>query len=316
VITVAILDDYQHAALASADWSALAGLAEITAFTDHLSDPDALARRLAGFDVVVAMRERTPFPGELVRRLPRLRLLITTGRHNASFDLEATAAQGVTVCGTGGAGSPTPELAWGLVLALARNIPAEDAGVRRGHWQSAVGRGLAGSTIGILGLGRVGRKIATYARAFDMKCIAWSQHLTAAHASESGARLVTRQELFEQADVVSVHLQLSPRTRHLVGARELDWLGPDGLLVNTSRGPIVDEAALVDALRERRIAGAALDVFDTEPLPRDHPLRTLPNTVITPHIGYVVRETYAVFYRDVVEDIAAWLSGVPIRCLT
>lgn len=316
MITVAILDDYQSVALTSADWSALDGAAEITAFADHLAGQEALVHRLAEFDVVVAMRERTPFPAELLRRLPRLRLLVTTGARNASIDLAAAAAQGVTVCGTGGSGAPTPELTWGLLLALARAIPAEDAGVRAGGWQSTVGRALAGSTIGILGLGRIGRQIAGYAEAFGMERIAWSQNLTAERAADSGVRLVTKDELFREADVVSVHLQLSERTRHLVGAPELDLLGPDGLLVNTSRGPIVEEKALVEALRTGRIGGAALDVFDTEPLPSDHPLRTSPNTVITPHIGYVERETYARFYREAAEDIAAWLGGAPVRLLT
>jgi phosphoglycerate dehydrogenase-like enzyme len=313
VINVAILDDYQNVALSSADWSALDGRAQISIFTENIPDQSELVTRLADFDVIVGMRERTRFPAEVLRRLPRLRLLITTGQSNPSFDLGAATAAGITVCGTGSGRGAVAELTWGLILTLTRQLVLEDAGIRHGHWQLTVGRGLGGSTIGLLGLGQVGARIAGYARAFEMDCIAWSQNLTPERAAECGARLVNKQQLFEQADLVSIHTLLSRRTRGLVGLQELDWLGPDGLLVNTSRGPIVDESALVTALRERRIAGAALDVFDVEPLPVDHPLRSLPNTVVTPHIGYVVRESYAVFYRDIVEDILCWLAGTPVR---
>lgn len=316
VTRVAVLDDYQDVALTSADWSVLDGRADITVFTDHLAGEDALAAALAPFEVVVAMRERTPFPATLLRRLPALRLLVTTGMRNASIDVAAARGLGVTVCGTRGSSAATPELTWGLLLALARGIPDERDAVRSGGWQRGVGPELAGSTLGILGLGRIGGRIAGYARAFGMNVIAWSQNLTEARATEHGARLVDRDQLFRAADFVTVHLQLSDRTRGLVGAAELDLLGPGGYLVNTSRGPIVDEDALVAALRARRIAGAALDVFDTEPLPADHPLRTLPNTVVTPHIGYVTRPTYATFYGEAVEDIDAWLRGTPARVLT
>jgi phosphoglycerate dehydrogenase-like enzyme len=315
MVDVAVLDDYQEVALSSADWSPVTGRADVTVFTDHIADEAALIQQLARFDVIVAMRERTAFPATVLDRLPRLRLLVTTGMANASIDLEAAARLGVTVSGTGGSGAATPELVWGLILALARHIPEEDAAVRGGGWQRTVGRELAGSTLGLLGLGRIGPRIAHYARAFDMNCIAWSQNLTAERAEAAGARLVTKDQLFTEAGIVSVHLKLSERTVGLVGAVELALLGPDGLLVNTSRGPIVDEAALVEALRQGRIGGAALDVFDTEPLPPGHPLRTMPNTVLTPHIGYVSRDAYVVFYAEAVEDIARWLDSSPVRVL-
>ena len=312
---VAVLDDYQQVALTSADWSAVTSRAEVTVLTSHVADMGELARLLAPYDVVVAMRERTPFPAALLDQLPGLKLLITTGMGNKSIDLDAARRRGVVVCGTGGSPWGAPELAWGLIMALVRNIPQEDALVRSGGWQATVGRELAGSTLGLLGLGRIGQRVARYARAFDMDVIAWSQNLTAERASASQARLVTKPELFGLADIVSIHLQLSARTTGLVGAPELALLGPAGYLVNTSRGPVVDEAALIAALRGSVIAGAALDVFATEPLPADHPLRSLPNTVITPHIGYVTAQSYEVFYRDIVEDIAAWLDGLPVRVL-
>ncbi len=310
---VAVLDDYQHVARSSADWSPLDGVAEVVTFHEHIADPDELVAALAGFEVVVGMRERTPFRADVLRRLPDLRLLITTGAGNASFDLVTAAELGVVVCGTRYTGASAPELTWALIQALARNVVAEDAAVRAGGWQIGLGRDLAGSTLGLVGLGRIGARIARYAAAFDVNVIAWSQNLTAERCDEVGVRFVEKQELFEQADIASVHLVLSDRTRGLIGAPELAALGPDGLLVNTSRGPIVDEAALIDALRNQTIAGAALDVFDVEPLPLDHPFRSLPNTVITPHIGYVTREAYRGFFTDVVEDITAWIAGEPVR---
>jgi phosphoglycerate dehydrogenase-like enzyme len=313
---IAVLDDYQQVALSSADWSVLDGRAEITVFTRHIVDHDELVRQLAAFEVVVAMRERTPFPAALLTRLPALKLLVTTGMRNAAIDLAAARDTGVLVCGTGGSGSAAPELAWGLIMAVTRHIPAEDATVRAGGWQHTVGAGLAGRTLGLLGLGRIGERVARYAQAFEMDVIAWSQHLTAQRAGACGARLAGKEQLFAEASIVSIHQQLSSRTIGLVGAAELALLGPDGYLVNTSRGPIVDETALIAALRGNLIAGAALDVFDTEPLPADHPLRTLPNTVVTPHLGYVTAESYQVFYREIVEDIAAWLDGSPIRVVT
>jgi phosphoglycerate dehydrogenase-like enzyme len=309
--SVAVLDDYQRVALTSADWSGLP--AEVTVFDTHLDGAGAVVAALAGFDVVVAMRERTPFPAEVLRRLPALRLLVTTGAANASIDVGAARSLGITVCGTGASAASAPELTWALLMALVRHVPTEDANVRAGRWQTTVGRDLDGATLGLLGLGRIGQRMARYGAAFGMTVLAWSQNLTAATAGEHGATLVTREALFERSDVVSVHVKLSDRTRGLVGADELRRLGPDGLLVNTSRGPIVDEAALLAALRDGTIAGAALDVFGTEPLPADSPWRTAPNTVLTPHVGYVTREQYGVFYRDAVEDVRAWLAGAPVR---
>ena len=309
---VAILDDYQHVALTSADWS-LDGRVDITVFDNHIRDEDALAERLSGFEVVVAMRERTAFPETLLRRLPALKLLITTGPFNAVIDVAAANRLGITVSGTGGAGAATPELTWALILGVTRGIAAEDAGVRAGRWQLGIGPELMGSTLGILGLGRMGPRIAQYARAFDMKIVAWSQNLTKERAEAAGAEYVSKQELFERSDIVTVQLKLSERTEGLVGAPELKALGVNGYLVNTSRGPIVDQAALVAALNNGTIAGAALDVFDIEPLPADHPLLSTPNTLLTPHIGYVSKVAYKAFYGDVVEDIAAWLDGAPVR---
>jgi phosphoglycerate dehydrogenase-like enzyme len=312
---IAILDDYQDAARRLADWSRLPAGAELVVFRDHLSDGAAVAARLADFDVVVAMRERTPFPRALLERLPRLRLLVTTGMRNASIDLQAAADRGVVVCGTGGLPYPTAELAWGLVLALARRIPREDRATREGRWQETVGLGLNGKTLGVLGLGTLGSRVARFGRAFEMEVLAWSQNLTADRAAEHGAVRVEKDELLARSDVVSIHLVLSERTRGLIGARELGLMKRTAFLVNTSRGPIVDEAALVRALREGTIAGAGLDVYDEEPLPLGHPLRGLPNTVITPHLGYVTEETYRIFYGQALEDILAFLRGEPTRVL-
>jgi phosphoglycerate dehydrogenase-like enzyme len=311
VTRVAVLDDYQGVARRFADWSGL----EAVLFRDHLADLDAVARRLADFEAVVAMRERTPFPRALLARLPRLRLLVTTGMRNASIDLQAAADHGVTVCGTAGLPYPTAELAWGLVLALARCIPREDRATRAGGWQETVGVGLNGKTLGVLGLGTLGSRVARFGRAFEMTVLAWSQHLTAERAAEVGATLVPRDELLARADVVSIHLVLGERTRGLLGARELALMKPSALLVNTSRGPIVDEAALIEALRQGRLAGAGLDVFEEEPLPLDHPFRRLPNTVITPHLGYVTEETYRIFFGQAVEDVQAFFRGAPVRVL-
>jgi phosphoglycerate dehydrogenase-like enzyme len=312
-VRVAVLDDYQGVALSSADFSPLAGKADIVTFPDHSADPDELAERLADFAVVVAMRERTAFPADLLDRLPKLRLLVTTGMANRSIDITAAQARGIPVCGTRILNAATSEFTWALILAVTRNLPREEAALRAGRWQTTIGPELAGRTLGILGLGTIGQAVTRYARAFDMRILAWSQNLTQDTAAEHGAELVTKQQLFERSDIVSVHVQLSPRTRGLVGAAELAALGPHGYLVNTSRGPIVEEAALVDALQSRTIAGAALDVFDVEPLPADHPLRHTPNTVLTPHLGYVAHRAYACFFTDVVEDILAWLHGSPVR---
>ena len=305
---VALLDDYQNAALRSADWSGL----DVTAFNDHIADDDALVARLEPFDGIVAMRERTPFTAARLERLPNLRLLVTTGAANASIDVAAANAHGITVCGTGYFSSPTAELTWGLILALARNIPAEDAAVRAGGWQHTVGADLARRTLGVIGYGRLGTRVAEVARAFDMDVIAWSQNLREAE----GATVVTKEELLARSDIITIHVRLSDRTRGLIGAAELAQMKPTALLVNTSRGPIVDEAALLDALHGGRIGGAAIDVYETEPLPAEHPLRNAPRTVVTPHIGYVTQSTYDVFYRDAAEDVRAFIAGSPVRVIT
>ena len=315
-VSVVVLDDYQDVALTIADWSPLTGRAHVVRHTDPAGDADALVERLAAADVVVAMRERTPFPAALLARLPRLRLLVTTGMANASIDLAAAAAQGVVVCGTAGGSAVAAELTWALVMALARDVVADDRAVRAGRWQEHLGIELAGSTLGLLGLGRIGAAVARYGHAFDMEVLAWSANLTTERAAEQGARLVDKAELFTASDVVSVHLRLSDRTRGLVGAEQLRLLGPSGRLVNTSRGPIVDEAALLAALSAGTIAGAALDVYDVEPLPAGSPLRSAPRTVLTPHVGYVSRQSYAAMYQQCVEDVVAWLDGAPVRVLT
>jgi phosphoglycerate dehydrogenase-like enzyme len=315
VTRVAILDDYQDVARRMADWARLPASVEVAVFRDHLDDPGAVAARLADFDVVVAMRERTPFPRTLLERLPRLRLLVTTGMRNAAIDLQAAADRGVLVCGTAGLPYPTAELTWGLILALFRRIPQEDRATRKGGWQETLGLGLNGKTLGVLGLGTLGSRVARVGRAFEMEVLAWSQNLTAERCAAVGAALTGRDELLARSDVVTLHLVLSDRTRGLIGARELGLMKPAAYLVNTARGPLVDQAALIRALREGTIAGAGLDVFDEEPLPRDHPLRGLPNTVITPHLGYVTEETYRIFYGQALEDVEAFLRGAPVRVL-
>ena len=298
-----------------ADWGGLPADTEIQVFRDHLAETDALARRLEGFDVVALMRERTPIGLELLQRLPVLRLLVTTGMRNASIDLDAATDHGVLVCGTGGLGYPTAELTWGLILALVRHVAKENAAIRQGQWQSTVGTGLHGKVLGVLGLGRLGSQVATIGAAFGMSTIAWSQNLTGERATQFGATLVKRDELFALSDILSIHLQLSERTRGLVGSREIGMMKPTAYLINTSRGAIVDTAALVEALKSEAIAGAGLDVFDQEPLPPTHPLLQLDNTVLTPHLGYVTLEGYRVFYEETVEDIAAYLRGEPLRVL-
>ena len=312
---VALLDDYQGVALSMADWKSLPKDTEVVAFPDHLADERALAARLADFDIVMAMRERTPFPRTLLERLPKLKLLITAGMRNASIDMKAAAERGVLVCGTAGLPYPTAELAWGLILGLMRRIPSEDRATREGRWQTSLGLGLNGKTLGVLGLGTLGSRVARVGRAFEMEVLAWSQNLTAERAAEVGATVVPKDELLARSDIVSIHLVLGERTRGLIGARELGLMKRTAYLVNTSRGPIVDEAALVPALREGTIAGAGLDVFGTEPLPLDHPFRSLPNTVIAPHLGYVTEETYRIFYGHAMEDIQAFLRGEPVRVL-
>jgi phosphoglycerate dehydrogenase-like enzyme len=305
---VAILDDYQGVARRMADWTSLPADTEVVVFADHLSDTNAVAKRLADFDAVVAMRERTPFSRALLERLPRLKLLVTTGMRNASIDVAAAVERKIVVCGTAGLPYPTAELSWGLILALFRHIPTEDRATREGRWQVSCGLGLNGKTLGVVGLGGLGSRVAKIGRAFEMEVIAWSQNLTADKAQTCGARLVSKEDLFRGADILTVHLVLSQRTKGLVGAAELQAMKPSARLINTSRGPIVDEPALIEVLRDRRIAGAALDAFDIEPLPADHPFRSLDNVLATPHIGFVARELYRTFYGNTVENITRWLD--------
>jgi phosphoglycerate dehydrogenase-like enzyme len=310
---VAILDDYQGVALQMADWSALQDRVELAVFHDHLSDIDVLAKRLAPFDIVCVMRERTPLQRNLLNRLPNLKLVVSTGARNASIDLAAAAERRIVVCATGYVGHGAAELTWALILAAAKHIPQEYASVRNGGWQTRIGRDLHGRTLGIAGLGNLGAAVARCAHAFNMNVIAWSTNLTESKAREHGASLVSKEQLLEKSDILTIHLVLSARTKGILGARELALMKPSAILVNTSRGPLVDESALIDVLQRRAIAGAALDVFDTEPLPPDHPFRRLGNVIATPHIGYVTEDTYRLFYRDTVECILAWLDGSPIR---
>src|ERR1700726_2721826 len=306
---IAVLDDYQDVALAMADWSALTERAAVTVFNDHIADVDAVVSRLQPFDIVCVMRERTPMTREIIERLPKLRLIASTALRNASIDVKAAEERGVQVVHTGYTSAPTIELTWALILASARNLVAENTSMRGGGWQVSVGDDMAGRTLGVLGLGNVGGAVAQIGKAFGMKVIAWSQNLTTERAAEVGATLVSKDKLFQEADVVTVHLVLSGRTRGLVGAAELALMKPTARLVNTSRGPIVVEADLVAALKAKTIAGAAIDVFDQEPLPFDHPFRALPNPLATPHIGYVSRGLYARFYRDTVVNICSWLDS-------
>jgi phosphoglycerate dehydrogenase-like enzyme len=305
---VAILDDYQDVALTMADWSEVARRASITVFNDHLADPDAVVERLSPFDVVCVMRERTPLSREVIERLPRLKMIASTGPFNASIDVTAAEERGIHISTTGGYVESTVELTWALILAAARRLVDEAESVRGDGWQTSVGQQLGGTVLGVLGLGRIGTRVARVGAAFGMNIIAWSANLTPEAAEQAGATYVSKQELFASADVLSIHLVLSERSRGLVGADELALMKPTALLVNTSRGPIVDESALVDALRSRRIAGAGLDVFDIEPLPTGHPLRLLDTVVATPHIGYVAEQVYRVFYGEAAAKIARWLK--------
>ena len=309
----AILDDYQGVAEQMADWSQLPPGTEIQTFREHEADEDQLVERLKDFQVIMGMRERTAFPRSVLSRLPELRLLITTGGRNASFDIAAATELGIVVCGTRGQGEGPTELTWGIIIGLLRKIHQEDKLTREGHWQTSVGVSLKGKTLGLLGLGHIGSLVARVGNAFDMNVIAWSQNLTAERAAECQATLVDKDSLFRDSDVMSVHLQLSDRSRGLVGAREIGLMKPTSYLVNISRGPIVDEAALVDALEKGAIAGAGLDVFDVEPLPRDHPFLRLDNTLIIPHLGYVTDVGYQAFFGGVLEDIRAYSSGEPVR---
>jgi phosphoglycerate dehydrogenase-like enzyme len=309
VVKVAILDDYQNVALQMADWSPLAGRATITVFNDYLNDADAVAARLAPFEVVCVMRERTPLTRGILERLPRLKLIASTGFINASIDLQAARERGITVTHTGYDSTPTIEMTWALILASGRHVAAESASLRSGGWQRSIGNDLKGKTLGVLGLGNIGGEVARIGHAFGMRVIAWSENLTADKAAAVGAEHVQRNELFRQSDVLTIHLILSRRSRRLVGPAELALMKSTAWLVNTSRGPIVDESALISALREHRIAGAAVDVFNVEPLPVDHPYRSLDNMLATPHIGYVSQNLYRTFYGDTVKNIVAWLDG-------
>ena len=305
---IAVLDDYQNAALESADWSVLRDRADITVFQDHLADPDAVIERLLSFDVVCLMRERTPLPRKVIERLPNLKLIASTGSANASIDVAAAGDRGITVVHTGYRSDPTVELTWALILACARHIVTESNSVRSGGWQQTVGMDLRGKTLGVLGLGNVGSEVARIGSAFGMKLIAWSQNMTAETAKATGAILVSKDQLFERADILTIHLVLSSRTRGLVGAAELEKMKPTAWLINASRGPIVEEQALITALQNKRLAGAAIDVFDIEPLPPSHPFRTLDNVLATPHIGYVSQDLYKTFYEDTVSNIRKWLD--------
>ena len=317
MVAIALLDDYQNVALRMADWSRLQRDHRLVVFNERLPDVEACARALADFDVIGIMRERTPFPRALFERLPKLRMLITTGKRNASIDLAAAKDHNVVVCGTGGGGLSTAELAVGLMLALARHLREEFQTMRPGGgWQTTVGIGLEGRTLGIIGLGNLGTRVGRIGAAIGMKVIAWSESLNPERAREHGAERVDKDELFRRSDVISIHSVLSPRTRGLIGARELALMKPTTLLINTSRGPIVEETAILAALREKRIAGYGADTFDIEPMPADHPLRAEPRALLTPHLGYVTEDTYRSFYAGIVSGIEAWLAGKPVGAIT
>ncbi|MFD3696210.1 D-2-hydroxyacid dehydrogenase family protein [Streptomyces sp. NPDC058646] len=317
LLRCAVLDDYQQAATTLADWSPVADRVEVVAYTDHLSHEDRLAARLADFDIVVTLRERVAFPASLLDRLPRLRLLVASGMRNSVIDYAAAARNGVTVCGTGSSSTPPVELTWALLLGLARGVVAEYDALRAcGPWQSTIGADLHGSTLGLLGLGKIGSRVARIGLAFGMDVVAWSQNLTAERAAEVGVTLAaSREELLAGSDFVSVHLALGERTRGLIGAAELALMRPTAYLVNTSRAAVVDQDALLEALHSGTIAGAGVDVFDVEPLPEEHPLRSAPRLLATPHLGYVTRSNYATYYGEAVEDIRAFLDGSPVRLL-
>jgi phosphoglycerate dehydrogenase-like enzyme len=315
-LSVAILDDYQSVARDLADWSRLPPGSALTVFDQPFADLDSAAAALAPFDVLVIMRERTPFPAALIDRLPALKLLVTTGARNNAIDLNACAARGIPVSGTGMVGTPTAELTWGLILALAKRITVEERALRAGQWQTGLTDGLVGRRLGLVGLGKLGTQVARVGQAFGMEVAAWSPNLTDERAAAAGVARLDKADLFASSDVVSVHLVLSERTQGVVGAADFAAMKPTSLFVNTSRAGLVDEAALMAALREGRIGGAGIDVFPVEPLPADSPWRDLPNTVLTPHLGYVTRQNYAVFYRDALDDILAWQAGAPVRLLS
>ena len=312
---LAILDDYHSVSLDVADWTPVAEKADIHVFTSHLGDEDHVAAALAPFEILVAMRERTSFPDSLLRRLPKLQLLVTTGQRNLAIDMAAARECGVDVCGTTLLGYPAFEHTWALILGLMKQISLENDAMHRGEWQVSFADGLRGKTLGVLGLGKLGAEVAKIGLAFQMEVIAWSENLTAARAQDCGVRQVSKNDLLSLSDVLTIHLVLSARTRGLIGTEELQLMKSSAYLVNTSRGPIVDETALIDALTRKSIRGAALDVYDTEPLPSDHPIRKLDNAVLTGHTGYVIRDNFVHGYGEVVEDVLAWLAGKPLRLL-
>ncbi|MDO8533898.1 MAG: D-2-hydroxyacid dehydrogenase family protein [Xanthobacteraceae bacterium] len=313
----AILDDYQNVALQMADWSQIDGDADIKVFNDSIGEGEQVIKALKGFSILCLMRERTLFPRQVIEGLPDLKLMVTSGMRNAAIDLEAAATRNIIVCGTDSPGNPTAEITFGLMLELARKIGFENARLKAGaRWQTTLGIELNGKTLGVIGLGKLGSRVAAIGKAFGMRVMAWSQNLTEAKCREAGAEFTTKDELLRQSDFVTVHLQLSQRTRGLIGAAEFALMKPTGFFINSSRGPIVNEPALIAALRAGQIAGAGIDVYDVEPVPVDHPLRGLQNAVITPHLGYVTAENYRRFYGQMVEDIRAWLDGKPVRVLT
>jgi len=312
----AVLDDYQNVALKLADWSKITGDVDVTVFNQHIGGPDEVHRALRDFDIVCMMRERTPFRRNTIEALPNLKLLITTGARNASIDMAAAAERGITVCGTSSFGNPTTGITFGLILELTRRIGFEHARLEAGQpWQVTLGPDIEGMTLGIIGLGKLGVRVAGVAKAFGMKVIAWSPNLTAEKCKEVGVEYASKEDLFRQADIVTIHVQLGDRSRGLVGVKDIGLMKPTAYIVNTARGPIVDEKALLGALTERRIAGAGLDVFDVEPLPLDHPFRTMDNVVITPHLGYVSLQNYQHYFPDIVEDIRGFIDGKPMRVI-
>lgn len=313
---IAILDDYQNLALQSTDWSEVEKFGEITVFNDTIMDRDALIERLQSFEALCVMRERTPLPGDLLRALPNLRLIVTTGKRNDAIDVATASELGITVCGTESPSTATPELTFALMLALARNIVAENASMRSGGWQVGIGQDLAGSTLGIIGLGRLGAKVAKMAQAFDMNVCAWSANLTPDRCAEVGVTFMpSKEDLLQASDFVTIHQRLSDRTRGLISAPDFKVMKPTAYLINTSRGPIIDDNSLINALNTGEIAGAALDVYDEEPLPAEHPLRHCENLLLSPHLGYVTRNTWKVFYGQTVEAVLAWQKGFPIRVI-
>lgn len=315
-LKIAVLDDYQDVALKLADWSKLGPDVEIKVFNDNLVNEEDAAAALADFDVICMMRERMPLPASLISALPKLKFVSVTGARVRVIDFDAATAQGITVSHTyaGDSKNATPEMAWALILASARHLAEEHQRVRGGEWQQSIGTKLGGKTLGIVGLGKLGSQMAAIAKAFDMNVIAWSQNLTDERAHECGATRVDKETLFKEADVITLHLILSDRTRHVVGRKEIQLMKPGAILINTSRGPLVDEAALLEALQDGRIR-AGFDVYDVEPLPSDHPLRSAPNVTLSPHLGYVTEEAYRRFYEDTVENIIAWRDGTPLRVL-